>query len=106
MASLEAQQDENGLSSTRFAPEPESALQIEIMRGHGTMNEFDWHSGEITRATPVTPGYRNTQKVRRFLRSECGAAFKFDVPFIAWIKDGRAKTMGDVADEWLRRRRG
>jgi hypothetical protein len=38
MASLEAQQDENGLSSTRFAPEPESALQIKIMRGPGLFN--------------------------------------------------------------------
>jgi len=31
---------------------------------------FDWHSDPITRATPITDGYRNTQNVRRFLRSE------------------------------------
>ncbi|AFK71760.1 hypothetical protein YSA_09227 [Pseudomonas putida ND6] len=47
--------------------------------------------------------YRNTQKVRQFLLSECGAAFKFDRGFMLWIKSGTPSTMGDVADEWLRR---
>lgn len=68
------------------------------------MAEFDWHGGRITRATQVTDAYRNTQNVRRFLRAECGAEFKFDRRFMQWIKDGTVKTMGDVADEWLRRR--
>lgn len=67
---------------------------------------FDWHSDPITPATVVTPGYRNTQNVRRFLRRVCGDDFKFDRSFMAWIKDGAPKTMGDVAAEWLRRRDG
>jgi hypothetical protein len=66
---------------------------------------FDWHSGKITRATTVTSSYRNTQNVRRFLVAQCGVDFKFDRPFMAWIKDGRPKTMGDVADEWKRRQK-
>lgn len=37
-----------------------------------------------------------------FIR-ECGDAFRFDRPFMAWLKDGVEKTMGDAADEWLRR---
>ena len=68
------------------------------------MSAFDWHSDPITRDTPVTASYRNTQNVRRFLKGQCGARFKFDRPFMQWIKDGAPKTMGDVADEWLRRR--
>lgn len=64
---------------------------------------FDWHSNPITRDTPVTDTYKNTQNVRRFLTAECGDGFKFDRPFMAWIKDGAGKTMGDVTDEWLRR---
>jgi len=68
------------------------------------MGPIDWHRDPITRATPVTSTYRNTQNVRRFLRTQCGNDFKFDRPFMAWIKDGKAKTMGDVADEWVRRR--
>ncbi len=67
------------------------------------MSEFNWHTDTITRSTPVTMSYRNTQNVRRFLKSQCGAGFKFDRPFMQWIKDGTDKTMGDVADEWIRR---
>ena len=70
------------------------------------MSKFDWHSDPIARDTPVTAGYRNTQNVRRFLKAQCGESFKFDRPFMQWIKDGSPKTMGDVADEWKRRRSG
>ncbi len=64
---------------------------------------FDWHSDAILRETPITKTYRNTQNVRRFLKAECGEAFKFDRSFMAWLKDGNPKTMGDAADEWHRR---
>jgi hypothetical protein len=67
------------------------------------MEPFNWHSGHITRATPITRAYRNTQNVRRFFRAQCGDHFKFDRPFMAWLIDGTPKTMGDAADEWLRR---
>ncbi|MBM7061885.1 hypothetical protein JQX08_14335 [Pseudomonas sp. UL073] len=66
---------------------------------------FDWHCDPITRGTPVLPSYKNTQNVRRFLTAECGADFRFDRDFMAWIRNDVAKTMGDVADEWIRRKR-
>ncbi|MFM0207797.1 DUF6434 domain-containing protein [Paraburkholderia sediminicola] len=66
---------------------------------------FDWHGGHITRATVVDKTYRNTQNVRRFLTSQCGPDFKFNREFMAWIRDGSGKNMGDVADEWCRRQR-
>jgi hypothetical protein len=64
---------------------------------------FDWHSEPLRRDTPVTPDYRNTQNVRRFMTGQCGAAFKFDRDFMAWIRNDTPKTMGDVVDEWHRR---
>ncbi|MFP6847685.1 MAG: DUF6434 domain-containing protein [Pseudomonas sp.] len=67
------------------------------------MNSFDWHSDTITAATPITTTYRNTQNVRRFLTEACGPDFRFNRAFMAWIKDGAPKTMGDVAAEWQRR---
>lgn len=67
------------------------------------MSSFDWHGAPISAITPVTPSYRNTQNVRRFLEEACGANFKFDREFMAWIKNGEPKTIGDVALEWLRR---
>jgi hypothetical protein len=65
---------------------------------------FDWHKDQITPETPITSTYRNTQNVRRFFKAECGADFKFDRPFMAWLKNGKAKTMADAVAEWRRRR--
>ncbi|MGJ7529875.1 DUF6434 domain-containing protein [Variovorax sp. GB1P17] len=64
--------------------------------------KFDWHSDSINRATKIDAAYKNTQNVRRFLTQECGEAFKFDRSFMAWIKSGSPKSMGEVADEWSR----
>ncbi len=65
---------------------------------------FDWHSDPITRATVVDRNYKNTQNVRRFLTHECGDGFRFDRNFMAWIRNATPKTMGGVADEWMRRK--
>lgn len=65
--------------------------------------DFDWHSDVITRATRVTPSYKNTQNVRRFMLEQCGPAFKFNRPFMAWIRNGAPKTLGEVVEEWQRR---
>jgi Domain of unknown function (DUF6434) len=70
------------------------------------MTSFDWHSDPIERTTLITSSYRNTQNVRRFFRAQCGAHFRFDRPFMAWLKTSIGKTMGDASDEWKRRQRG
>jgi hypothetical protein len=74
--------------------------------GEDAVTEFDWHSDPITRKTPITGSYRNTQNVRGFFRSRCGRDFKLDRSFMAWLKDAGHKTMGDAVDEWQRRKRG
>lgn len=61
------------------------------------------HSDLISESTPVTSTYRNTQNVRRFLQEKCGPDFKFNRKFMAWIKNGEAKAMGEVAREWQKR---
>jgi hypothetical protein len=65
--------------------------------------KFDWHADAIDRATPIDAGYRNTQNVRRFMTRECGETFRFDRSFMAWIKSGTPRNMGELADEWIRR---
>lgn len=64
---------------------------------------FNWHSEPITRSTAVCAGYKNTQNVRRFMTEQCGADFRFDRNFMAWINNGSPKSMGDVVDEWKAR---
>ena len=66
------------------------------------MPRFNRQTDVIDRTKLVTDSYKNTQGVRRFLTAQCGPNFKFDRAFMAWIKDGNLKTMGDVADEWTR----
>ena len=63
----------------------------------------DWHSGPITGETRIDAHYRNTQNVRRFFTAEIGDRFKFDRPFMAWMKSHAGSTMRDAVDEWLRR---
>lgn len=67
---------------------------------------FDWHSDPITRHTLVDSHYKNTQNVRRFLRQQCGEGFRFDRAFMAWVREGTGRSLGEVADEWLRRNGG
>jgi len=66
--------------------------------------KFDWHGGVISRTTLVDSAYKNTQNVRRFLSHQCGPEFKFDRDLMAWIRNDVEKNMGDVVDEWTRRR--
>ncbi|NVD73495.1 hypothetical protein D0T25_11055 [Duganella sp. BJB488] len=66
--------------------------------------KFDWHGGLISPSTEIDSGYRNTQNVRRFLSGECGPEFKFDRDLMAWMRNGGAKNMADVVEEWKRRR--
>jgi hypothetical protein len=70
------------------------------------MGKFNWHRDRITRRTPITKGYRNTQNVRRFFKACCGESFKFDRAFMAWLKAGAKMTMGDAVDEWRKRNQG
>lgn len=65
--------------------------------------DFDWHSALITRSTPVTSTYKNTQNVRRFMLEHCGPGFKFDRDFMAWIRNDTPKNLGEVVAEWQRR---
>jgi hypothetical protein len=65
---------------------------------------FDWHGGAISSTTKIDSDYKSTQNVRRFLSERCGPDFKFDRELMAWVRDGIAKNMGDVVDEWKRRR--
>lgn len=65
--------------------------------------KLDWHSSVLTRTTIVDQNYKSTQNVRRFMVEQCGEGFRFDRDFMAWIRNGTAKNLGDVVDEWKRR---
>ena len=63
---------------------------------------FDWHASPLSRETPVTPDYRTTKNVRRFLVAETGHPARLTREFMAWIRSGAPTTLGDIADEFSR----
>jgi len=63
----------------------------------------DWHSDPITGDTVIDADYKNTQNVRRFFKSYAGNHFKFDRPFMAWMKAHQGSTMAEAVAEWVRR---
>lgn len=63
----------------------------------------DWHADPISDHTVIDDGYRNTQNVRRYFKAAIGDHFKFDRPFMGWMKENRGSTMADAVAEWLRR---
>ncbi|MCV3298715.1 DUF6434 domain-containing protein [Pantoea ananatis] len=67
---------------------------------------IDWHSAELTCMTIVDKNYKNTQNVRRFMVAQCGERFRFDRDFMAWIRNDIPKNLGEVVDEWKRRKAG
>lgn len=64
---------------------------------------LDWHSAPLSTDTPLDSQYKNTQNVRRFLTEQCGEQFTFNRDFMAWIRSGAPKTLGDLAVEWTAR---
>lgn len=63
---------------------------------------FDWHSAALSRDTLITDSYRNTQNVRRFFEAQCGAGFRFNRLFMAWMKQNAGKTLADAVAEYRR----
>jgi len=68
------------------------------------MKTFDWHADPIALETVILDNYRGTQNVRRFFVTQCGADFRLDRSFMAWMKSAQGKTMREAVAEWKRRR--
>lgn len=61
-----------------------------------------------SKGTPITPdalipeGYKNDEYHREFFKKEIGEHFKFNVPFMNWMKKHPGKTYRDAIEEWNR----
>ena len=65
-------------------------------------SRFDWSTAELTRDTIITDNYKNTQNVRAFFEEEIGPRFKFNTPFMNWMKSHSGSTLGEAIVEWER----
>ncbi|WP_299507238.1 DUF6434 domain-containing protein [uncultured Roseobacter sp.] len=66
------------------------------------MSKFDWHSADLTPQTVITDSYRNSQNVRRFFKRHADPKFKFNIAFMAWMKENTGKTLADAVAEYKR----
>lgn len=82
---------------------PRTIITDMAIMGTAMTEVVDWHRDPITGDTVIDANYRNTQNVRRFFKAEIGEHFKFDRPFMAWMKPHPGLTMRDAATEWQRR---
>lgn len=67
------------------------------------MNKVDWHKDQIEDNMLVTSSYKSTQNVRRYFKAKCGDNFAFDRGFMQWMNKAEGITMGEAAQERLRR---
>ncbi|MEO0343779.1 MAG: DUF6434 domain-containing protein [Pseudomonadota bacterium] len=63
-------------------------------------SKFDWHSAELKPETVITDSYRNSQNVRRFFKSQLGDDFKFNIGFMAWMKENVGATLTDACQAY------
>ncbi len=50
----------------------------------------------------IPKGYKNDLQHRSFFKSQIGEHFKFNVPFMKWMKENHGKTYKDAISEWNR----
>jgi len=56
----------------------------------------------ITLESIIPAGYRNDERHRAFFKAEIGEYFKFNVPFMNWMKANAGKTYSEAVLEWKR----
>lgn len=64
-------------------------------------SSFDWKTAELSLDTVITDSYKNTQNVRSFFKENAHPAFKFNTPFMEWMKDNVGLTLADACEAYL-----
>ncbi|MEM6319207.1 MAG: DUF6434 domain-containing protein [Bacteroidota bacterium] len=63
-------------------------------------SRFNWAKEPLTTETIITDSYTNGPNTRRFFQKEIGPKFKFNIDFMAWMRDNCGKTLRDAIDQW------
>lgn len=61
-----------------------------------------YNEANITIESLIPKVYRNDEKHRAFFKAEIGEHFRFNVPFMNWMKANAGKTYSDAIVEWKR----
>lgn len=63
-------------------------------------SKFDWKNEILHLSTIITDNYKNTENVRRFFNEHVNKKFKFNVKFMAWMKNNVGKSLADAIEVW------
>lgn len=56
----------------------------------------------LTLESTIPEGYKNDERHRAFFKSVIGEQFKFNVPFMNWMKSNHGKSYAEAVAEWKR----
>ena len=57
---------------------------------------------ELNLEAIIKPGYRSDERHRAFFKEKIGSHFKFNVPFMNWMKSNAGSTYREAVEEWHR----
>lgn len=60
------------------------------------------HDEPLSVESCIPQGYTNDERHRAFFKAVIGEHFKFNVPFMNWMKENAGKTYNDAIEEWNR----
>ncbi len=80
----------------------ETGQEKEVQGKTKIRSRFDWKSETLSLETQITDNYSNTENVRNFFSTQIGKQFKFNVKFMAWLKDNEGRTLQEAITEWHR----
>lgn len=79
----------------------ETGERIPYQQQTSKTSRFDWNKEKLTLETEITDNYKNTENVRTFFKNQIGDKFKFNTPFMNWMKTAQGKNLGDAVKQWI-----
>lgn len=65
-----------------------------------SISKFNWNSTKLDLNTLITDNFSCTENVRSFFKQTIGENFKFNVPFLKWLKSNNGKTLEEAIEKW------
>ena len=65
-----------------------------------SISKFNWNSTKLDLNTLITDNLSCTENVRSFFKQTIGENFKFNVPFLKWLKSNNRKTLEEAIEKW------
>lgn len=79
-----------------------TGIKLGNNKKNSTLKNHSKSDDPISLEKQIPANYKNDKFHRKFFKSVIGERFKFNVPFMEWIKSSPGKTYKEAVNEWLR----